>query len=141
MDIFIDDGEGDDWFFISIPLNKNEDISFDYTQKGFRMTKQCLVERREMGLDIAPTMEWNTLHIKNGRLAGKEHIRWVDQGRYDWVNNEVWETVWERPISHELKDALLEYSITIRKNIDHLDRYKKEIKEFEGIIKKSIEAI
>lgn len=125
-------------FFISVGLKEKEAISFDYTLKGHRIIKQVLVEKKPFPKDKKPTAEWEALVLKEGKLIKKYHVRWVDLNEKDWVNDEIWETVWERPLSEELKNKFLYYSCLISDNYKNLDKIQREIKNFEEFLKKEI---
>src|SRR3989344_1882967 len=59
----------------------------------------------------------------------------------DLINNEIWETIWEKPISKELTKKILFYSQLISGNFQHLDRYKKEMSDFEEMLKEQIKKL
>jgi hypothetical protein len=125
-------------FFISVELNKKEAISFDYTIKGHRILKQVLVEKQKMPKDIKITSEWDALVLIDKKLIKKYHVRWVDKDKKDWVNNEIWETRNPRQISEEMADKLLHYSRLISDNYKHLDKFKKELTDFENLLAEEI---
>ncbi len=142
MKIYIDDGIGDTWFFISVPIRDAEALSFDYTLKGHRVMKQKLVRRNQAmpeGREV--TMEWDTLIFEDGKLLTKEHVQWVDLDKQDWVGGEVWETEWEKPISDELRDKLLKYSNTIRQNIDDSAVVNQKVTELEKLLQAEIDKL
>ncbi len=128
-------------FFISVGINKKEAISFDYTIKGHRMIKQVLVDKKPFPKDKKPTAEWDAIVINNQKLVRKYHVKWIDMDKKDWVNDEIWETVWERPISKELKDKLLHYSQMFSDNYKNLNKFFKEFKEFEKLISREIKKL
>ncbi len=128
-------------FFISIGLNKKEAISFDYTIKGHRVIKQVLIDKKPFPRGKKPTSEWDALIINNGKLEKKYHIKWLDMGVKDWVNNEIWETIWKKPISKSLAKKLLSYSQFFSDNYKRLKQLKKEWDEFEKLLKKEINRI
>ena len=125
-------------FFISVGLNKKEAISFDYTSKGHRVIKQVLIDKRPFPKNKKPTSEWDALVIKNGKFQKRYHVKWLDAGSIDQVNNETWETVWRKPISKAAKDKLLKYSQFFSDNYKRLDLLKKEWLEFENFVKNEI---
>lgn len=135
MKIYVDDSGGKDSFFISVPLSDREAISFNGTlEQEPRIIKQVLVEEKAMPQDQSLTMEWDTFVIEDGKLVDKEHVRWVDQGKKNWCNNEVWETVWEKPISADLIKRLRDYSNFIYKHHSELEKHKEEMGEFEKLL-------
>jgi len=124
-----------DSFFISVPLRKNEFLSFDYTYKGHRVIKQVLVEKKKFPKNTKFDSEWVTIVVKNKKFLKTYKVKWVDMNKLDWVNNEIWETVWVKKISKKLKDRLLKYSQLISDNYKHLEAYRKEMSEFEDLMK------
>ena len=125
-------------FFISIGINAKEAISFDYTSKGHRIIKQVLIEKKPFPIDKKPTSEWDALVIENGKFKKKYHVKWIDRGSKDGVNNEIWETMWRKPISKSLAKKLLYYSQLFSDNYNKLDQLKKDWNEFEELLKKEI---
>lgn len=125
-------------FFISIEIKKNEALSFDYTYKGHRIIKQILIDKKPFPKNKTPTAEWDAIIINNKKLIKKYHVKWIDMDKRDWVNDEIWETVWAKPISKEVKNKLLHYSQLFSDNYKNLDKLSKEIKEFESLISKEI---
>ena len=123
-------------FFISVSLNKKECISFDYTTKAHRIIKQVLVEKRKFPKGSKISGGWDALIIKNDKFIKKYHIKWIDLGKKDWVNNEIWETIWERKLPIKTKEKLMRYSKFISDNYKKLK--KEKIKEFEKFLKKEV---
>jgi hypothetical protein len=121
-------------FFISVSLNSREAISFDNTSKGQRILKQILIQRKKMPENHTITSEWDALIINNKKLVKKYHVRWVDFGRRDWVNNEVWEAKQPNGISKRLTEKLLDYSLLISDNYRNLNKFKKELIDFEDLL-------
>lgn len=141
MKIYIDDNSYESGqFFFSVPLTDDgaEILSFDYTTKGHRILKQRLVWKRPMPADTPVSAEWDTLLIENGRFVAKEHVRWIDQGKRDWANDEVWEQVWERPMPDTLRDTLLHSSNLIRRHYQQLEPYKADMRNLEQLLQKEI---
>jgi hypothetical protein len=126
------------FFFISVSLNNKEAISFDYTSKGQRVIKQILVKKKSFP-NKKPTSEWDTIVLKDGKFIKKYNVKWIDLDKKDWVNDEIWGTVWEKPISIELKNKLLEYSQFVSDNHEELIKFKDKMKEFEKIISRELE--
>ena len=122
-------------YFISVCLNDTEAISFDYSSKGHRVTKQVLTDHKQMQNDQKITGEWDTLVIKNGKFVKRYHVRWVDMDRKDWVNDEIWDTVAEKPLSTEIKDQLLRYSQLISDKYEHLDTIQNEVNNLQSLLK------
>ena len=127
-----------DMFFISVALNDKEAISFDYTTKGHRVIKQSLVEQKAFPKDAKVDGEWDVLIIKDKNLIKKYHVKWIDLGKKDWVNNEIWETVWEKPILEQLKNRLLYYSQFISDNFNDLGKFQEKLSEFESLLSDEI---
>jgi len=129
-------------FFISVGLNEKEAISFDYTTKGHRVLKQVLVEQKSQEEAVKQygevTAEWDTVVLKDRKFVQKYHTKWIDRDKLDTVNGETWETVWVKPISEELAEKLLYYSRLISDNYENLDKFSKEMKEFEEFVSKEI---
>lgn len=125
-------------FFISVELNKEEAISFDYTIKGHRILKQVLVEKKKMPIDIKITSEWDALVLIDKKLIKKYHVRWIDKDKRDWVNDEIWETRNPKQIPEEISDKLLHYSQLISDNYKHLDEFQKELTDFEDLLSEQI---
>lgn len=125
-------------FFISVSLNDKEAISFDYTTKGHRIIKQVLVEEKSFPKGEKISGEWDALILKNKKLVKRYHVRWIDLGKKDWVNDEIWETVWEKPMPDELRNNLLRYSKLISDNYMNLDKFSGKLKDFENLLSKEI---
>jgi len=129
-------------FFISVGLNEKEAISFDYTTKGHRVIKQVLVEQKSQKEAVEQygeiTAEWDTIVLKDGKFVQKYHTKWIDRDKLDTVNGETWETVWEKPISNKVAEKLLHYSHLVSDNYGELDKFSKEMKEFEKFVSKEI---
>jgi hypothetical protein len=123
-----------DHYFISVPLNDKEAISFDKTIKGHHIVKQVFKEKKIMPKDSELDAEWDTLVIDNGKFERKFHVRWIDKDKLDWLNDEVWETVWEKPIPQDINDELLRYSRLVSDNYEDLGRYFREMEEFEKLL-------
>ena len=120
-------------YFISIKLDDNEWISFDNTTKGFRVIKQVLTNKNfALPKDISG--EWNDIVLKDGKFVRRNHCVWYDFDRFDIVNNETWETVWEKPISNEDNNLLLNFSRFVADHLENLSKYKNEMDNFEIVI-------
>ena len=128
-------------FFISVELDKKEAISFDYTIKGHRVIKQILIDNKSFPKNKKPTSEWDALVINNGKLKKKYHVKWIDIGKRDWVNNEIWETVWIKHLPKKLAPELLHYSQFFSDNYKKLKFFKREWKEFENLLKEEIKKL
>lgn len=126
-------------FFISIALNKNECISFDYTTKAHRITKQVLIEKKKFPKNKKIDGEWDAIVLKGGKFIKRYHVRWIDLERKDWVNNEIWETRWEKSLPIKTAKRLMEYSRFISDNYKKLK--KEEIKDFEDFLAKEIKRL
>jgi hypothetical protein len=130
-------------FFISVGLNDKEAISFDYTIKGQRITKQVLTEKKEVGTGSSemekPTSEWDVIELKDGKFLNKRHVKWVDKGEIDEVEGEVWKTEWAKPMSDEVKEKMLQFSRLVSDNYKHLEDFSKEMSEFEEYAEDLIE--
>ncbi|OGY42541.1 MAG: hypothetical protein A2Y82_04235 [Candidatus Buchananbacteria bacterium RBG_13_36_9] len=139
MDIEIDyNPSPSETFFISVSINDRVAISFDYTTKGHRVIKQSLIEEKDFPKDAKVDGEWDALIIRDKKFIKKYHVKWIDMGKKDWVNNEIWETVWEKPIPEQLKDKLLYYSQFISDNYKDLDKFEDKLIEFEDLLSKEI---
>lgn len=125
-------------FFISVALNDIEAISFDYTLKGHRVIKQVLVEKKNFPKNVKPTAEWDAIVLSNRKLIRMYHVKWIDMDKKDWVNDEIWQTVWARPVSVGLKNSLLRYSQFISDNHNVLNKFPDKLKEFEKFLAKEI---
>lgn len=129
-------------YFISVGISEKEAISFDNTTKGHRIIKQILIESRPLEKSIKEygkiTNEWDTIILKDGKFIRKYHVKWIDGGKLDTVNNETWETVWEKPLDKNLHEKLLYYSKFVSDNYKNLDKYKREMEEFEKFLKEII---
>lgn len=125
-------------FFISVEISNNEAISFDYTSKGHRIIKQVLAEKKPFPEGRKPTAEWDAIVVDNRKFIKKYHVKWIDMDEKDWVNDEIWETVWSKPISREMKNKLLHYSQLFSDHYKNLDQFSEKFKEFEDFISKEI---
>jgi len=128
-----------DTFFVSVALNDKEVISFDYTLKGCRITKQIFVEKKPFPKDKAVSSEWETLVLRDGKLVEKYHAKWIDMDELDWVNDQVWKTVWLRPMTEDLKEKILHYSHLISDNYNKLENFSNEMEDFENLLSESME--
>ena len=123
-----------DHYFISVVLNDQEVISFDKTLKGHRMLKQVFKEKRPFPENAVFNSEWNTIVLNNGTFDHEFHTQWIDMGKCDWLNGEIWESVWEKPISEELSNKLLHYSQLISDHYKDLRKYSCEVRQFEQLL-------
>ncbi|MBI5065132.1 hypothetical protein HZA97_02740 [Candidatus Woesearchaeota archaeon] len=127
-----------DHFFISAHLSDKVAISFDNTIKGNRLIKQVYVGYKPFPKKAKFNSEWNTIVLENEKFVREYRVQWIDQDKLDWLNGEIWETVWEKPISPELTKKLLYFSQLISDNYKNLHKFSKEIKEFEKLVSKEI---
>ncbi|MDP3244513.1 MAG: hypothetical protein Q8M83_02520 [bacterium] len=127
-----------DSFFISIGISDNEAISFDYTTKGHRVIKQVLVEKKPFPKNKKPTSQWDALVISNRKFIKKYHVKWINMDKKDWVNNEIWKTIWAKPILPKLANNLLYYSQLFSDNYKHLAKFTRELKKFENFLSEQI---
>ncbi len=137
-------------YFISIGLDEKEAISFDNTMKGFRVIKQVLVKKdlrkkrkreqvkQKKQKEENISGEWDAIVLTDGKFVKKYHVKWVDKGKFDTVNGETWETVWEKPISALLHEKLLFYSRFISDNYRRLERFPQKMKGFDVFLSKEI---
>lgn len=122
-------------FFVSVKISKKVWISFDNTIKGHRIMKQVIKEIKPQPKNKKTDGKWQVLIIKNRKLIRKYKAKWIDMDKLDWVNNEIWETTLVKPITQKLADKILYYSRLISDNYKKLDEYKKELKNFENLLK------
>lgn len=139
-EIFIDDGDKRDFFFISVPINNRECISFDWTHKGQRIILQHLKKKDELMLEESSSGEWNTIVICNGKYLRTERIIWHDMGKEDWINNELWETIKERQLDAKAAEKLLKYSLIVRDHYKELEKYAEDMKNFVDLLEKLIQS-
>lgn len=129
-------------YFISVGLNEKEAISFDNTTKGYRVIKQVLVDNKPWEESIKKygriDGEWNVIVLEDHKFIKKYHVKWIDRDRIDIINNEIWKTTWVKPLDKKIHEKLLYYSRLVSDNYKNLDKYQKEIKEFEEVLKKEI---
>jgi len=130
-----------DFFFVSVQLNEKEVISFDKTTKGHRMIKQVFKEYKDVPHNTMFDSGWDTIVVKDGKFVQKYHVQWIDQDKLDVVDGEVWETIWERPISKELSNSILHYSQLVSDNYNDLHKFSDDIKVFEEILSKEMTKI
>lgn len=130
-----------DHFFISVPINDTECISFDKTLKGHRVLKQVLQEKKAFPADSKFDSEWDTIVLENEKFIKKYHVQWIDKNSIDWVNEELWKTVWEKPISQALSENLLYYSRLVSDHHTTLEKYGAKMQEFEELLKREIAGI
>jgi len=123
-----------DHFFISLQLNDKEIISFDNTIKGHRIIKQVFSEYKDFPKNAKFDSEWKTIVIENGKFVREYPVQWIDLDKKDWLNGEVWETVWEKPISQNLTEKLLYYSRLISDNYKILEKFYSDLKNFEQLL-------
>lgn len=129
-------------FFVSVGLNDDEALSFDCTTKGCRVIKQVLVKQKSgvQNLDKKEISEgWDIIELKDGRFVKKYHVGWIDKGKIDEVNNEVWETVWSKVISDVMKDKLFYWSQFISDNYERLDNFNDQMLEFESYMQSLVD--
>ena len=129
-------------YFISVGLNEKEAISFDNTTKGYRVIKQVLIEKKPLEKSIAEhgeiTGEWDVIVLEDSKFVKKYHVKWIDRDILDTVNNETWETVWEKPLDKKVHEKLLYYSRLISDNYENLDKYEKEVEDFKKLLVEEI---
>ena len=128
-------------FFISVGLNDTEAISFDNTTKGHRIIKQVLIEKRLMAKNQKLSGEWDVIILDDRKFVKKYHVKWVDKDKIDIINDEVWETVWEKPMSNEDRDKLIHYSQLISDNYLNLKEFEKDLKDFEMIVSQIVREV
>ena len=121
-------------YFISVTINKDEAISFDNTSKGHRIIKQKLIEKKDFPIGGKFSGEWDAIIIKDKKFSKKYHVKWIDLDKKDWVNNEIWETLWEKPILEQLNNKLLYYSRFISDNFNNLGKFQEKLSEFESLL-------
>ncbi|MFC1618145.1 hypothetical protein ACFL2B_02595 [Patescibacteria group bacterium] len=131
----------EDQFFISVPISDKEIISFDKTIKGHRIVKQVYREEKPFTEDTKFDAEWDVLIIKDKKFASKYHVKWIDKDQLDWLNGEIWETIWEKKMSQDLSDQLLNYSRLVSDNYQNLDSIAKQLDEFEKLLANQIEVV
>ena len=125
-------------YFISVSLNEKEAISFDHTIKGHRVVKQVLIKTVTHEKNEVITAEWDTLIIKDQKFIEKYHVKWVDHGKLDIVNGEVWKTVWVKKLDTATDERLLYYSRLVSDNYENLNKFSKEMENFERLLSKEI---
>ncbi|MFC1682129.1 HEAT repeat domain-containing protein [Nanoarchaeota archaeon] len=132
-------------YFISIGLSETEAISFDNTLKGHRVVKQVLIKKIPYSEEIKKYKKidgkLDTLVLKDGKFVKRYQARWIDKDKIDVVNGEVWKTIWEKPIDKNTDKKLLHYCRLISDNYSCLNKFSKEMKEFEEFISKKIKEI
>ncbi len=125
-------------FFITVPISKTEDISFDNTDKRVGIIKQVIVDKKIMPSNIKITEEWEEILLEDRKFIKKHSIKWVDQGEIDWCNEKVFKCVWEKPLREVLKEKLVYYSRLVCDNYNNLDKFSKELIDFENLLKKEL---
>ncbi|KKR08487.1 MAG: hypothetical protein UT32_C0001G0007 [Parcubacteria group bacterium GW2011_GWC2_39_14] len=127
-------------YFVSVGLNDKEAISFDNTTKGFRVIKQVLIskEPNTQSSKIKISGEWDTIVLKDAKFVKKYHVIWEDKNEQDVVNGETWETVWEKPISKEINQLILDFSRFVSDNYENLSPYQKEMMRYESIVDREV---
>ncbi len=122
-----------DHYFISVELNKQEWISFDNTTKGFRVIKQVLVDKKFDPFDEV-SGEYNEIVLEDGKFIRMNHVVWQDHDRFDVVNGEVWETVWEKSIPSEVNEKLLVFSRFVADHLDNLNDCQAQLADFDSFV-------
>ncbi len=122
-------------YFISVKLNKKKWLSFDNTTKGHRIMMQVLKEIKPQPKNKKINGKWDVLIIKNRKLIDKYKVKWIDMDKLDWINDEIWDTVWTKPITKTVSDKLLKYSQFVSDNYQELYKHKDKMKEFESFLK------
>lgn len=56
----------------------------------------------------------------------------------DWCNDEIWVIVWKEPLSDELREKLLYYSQLISDDYLNMDKFSKEVADFEELLKNEL---
>ena len=142
MKLWIDDGDSNTSFFISVATNQSDEyLSFDWTTKGHRVMIQRLTKTNVTALDRKPNAEWDTLIIENGRLMEKQHNVWYDLGKNDLIDGENWEQTKEWPLDKSTAKKFLSYSNLIRANQEHLKKIESKLKALETLIRKEAERV
>lgn len=134
MRIYVDDGLSDDQFFLSIPLSDTELLCFESSIRGQRVLTQRLVEHDPLPAGDPVHGEWDMIIVEDGKLAGRTHVRWIDQGKYDWYNDTTWEITSQEPMPDDLHDVILAYSRMIRHHANELGRFGPQIKQMQMVL-------
>lgn len=139
MKLWIDESNGKS-FFVSVPtINKDEDLSFDWTSKGNRILLQKLVGKNvKPPKNRKPDGEWDTLVIDNGQLVEKQHNVWYDFGKNDLVDGGNWLQIAEWPLDNSVATRMLELAYVISKEQNNLFKVKNEVKELEEIVRQEV---
>lgn len=127
-------------FFISAALNAKEAISFDFTSKGHRIIKQVLIGKKSFPKNKKCSSEWDAIVLKNGKLGKRKkyHVKWIDLGKKDWVNNEIWETLWEKRMPQLIQARLQKYSWFVSDHYTQIKKFEKEFQIFDQFIEKLV---
>jgi len=121
-------------FFITVPVSKTEDICFDNTDKRVGIIKQAVIEKKQIPANAKIDEQWETIILEDGKFIDKQTVDWIDKGEIDWCNDKVFKFVWEKPLASELKKKLLYYSRLICDNYKDLDKFSKELADFEELL-------
>jgi hypothetical protein len=135
MRIYVDDGLSDDEFFLSIPVSETELLCFESSIRGQRVLTQKLVEHDPLPAGDPVHGEWDMIIVDDDKITGRTHVRWIDQGRYDWYNDCTWEIVSEQPMPDDMRDVILAYSKMIRHHEKDLGRFAPQIKQMQMVLK------
>lgn len=124
VSFWVDVPQDPNFFFVSVDIGNGMFLSFDKTVKGERVILQRLAGKEE-GIavpDRDPDLEYESLHFYGPRLAKRERTRWWDLGRFDVINDEVLETIWEDEMPKDVEEKLGEMTGQIYKDLDNLDK-------------------
>ena len=139
MEIYVDLLPKQKGFFISVGSGR-EVISFDYTTKGHRIIKQGLVghvKAKKRSLS-RPKLVWQTLKLSNGKPWGIEDVKWFDRGKFDISNDEIWKTLWAKPMPARIRLRMQEFSSEIYRNRGDMRSVAPMLKEFDVYVSKVI---
>ncbi|MBU7029641.1 MAG: hypothetical protein HXS48_22095 [Theionarchaea archaeon] len=69
---------GSDNFWVSVPLNEEEVISFAHAKTGSRIMNQVLIEKKPIPAAANIDGEWDVLVFDDGKFTENQHVRWIN---------------------------------------------------------------
>ncbi len=140
MKIIIDDKISRSWFFITVPISNDESLSFDRTRKGPRIILHKFLGEKSKP-EGEPHLRWDMIYIEDGKFTNREHIEYYYIDKKDWINGRVYENVRKWPLDEQTAKKLLKYSLAVRDNINELDKYSDDMREFEKLLEELINKV
>lgn len=134
MKLYVDDGLSEDQFFLAVPVREDLVLGFENSIRGKRVILQTLVEHDPLPAGDPVHGEWDMILVEDGKVTGRSHVRWIDQGPYDWYNDCTWHTEQVQELDDSLCTMLLAYARMIRHHEKDLGRFTMQMRQMEIVL-------